>query len=228
HAWMAGTSFVNNQMDIVGNNAVIWLTTRPYNRRYYPGEILPLCFLPTASGTLTLNITKHPISGEPQIIEESLGAVTAFQPVQLNLHVDTTGLKSFDINLSGISGGYYTLKFAILPERQYFTQLIYGNSLGGFDVLVMTGKQSHHHETSGEIIETALDPDHDGQGGNYRPFNQKAVDSLTLRTGYMHLEDRRVLRDMALVNEIYLYRNNTIRKLILENAAQLISRSEEH
>jgi|GEM_PF-3498946 len=228
HAWMAGTSFVNNQMDLVGNNAAVWLTTKPYNRRYYPGEFLPLCILPTASGNLTLKITRHPVTGESELVEEALGAVTAFHPVQFNLQVDTTGLKSFDVGLSGIDGGYYTLKFAILPQPEYLTHLIYGNSLGGYDVLPMTGKQSFHNETSGEVIETALDPDHTGSDSNYRTFNQKAVDSLTLRTGYMALTERLCLRDMALMNEVYIYRGGTLRKLILENAAQLLNSEGEY
>lgn len=227
HAWMGGKSFVNNQTDLTSGKAYVWLSTKPTTRRYFPGEFLLLCFLPLESGSVNLHIIKTPITGEPETVSEAIGNVTAFQPVQLNLTIDTTGLRSFSVGITGLIESASVLLFNVAEKPEYLTHLIYGNSLGGYDVLPMTGRLSFHNEPSGEVIETPLDPDHDGSDSHYRTFNQKAVDSITLRTGYLTLNERRNLRDMALMNEVYLYRSGTLRKLILENTAQLINTEGE-
>src|SRR5690606_9042371 len=180
--------------------------------RYFPGEFLPLSILPFESADVTLRITKNIIGeADPQVTDVALGAVSAYKPFQYNLSVDTTDLISFSVIFMGFTDGMTSLNYTVQPSPRFFTQLIYGNSLGGFDVLPMTGKLSSLNEPSSEVMEMPLDPDHTGRGGNYRPFNQKAVDSLTLRTGYLTLNERLALKDMALINEVYLYRNNALR-----------------
>lgn len=224
HAWMAGKNFVNNQTSLTEGYAYLFLSTRPVTRRYFPGERVLVYILPLAAGSASLKITYTDLGGTVTESTESLDSLSQYRPVYLNYFPETDGIASFKLEVTGLTGTAPALTYQVVRERPlYFAQLIYGNSLGGFDSLPMTGKLSHSNQPSGEMIETALDPDHDGQDGNYRAFNQKATDTLVLRTGYMPLDERRALRDMALHNEVYIIQADKLRKLLLENVEHLVS-----
>ncbi|AWW31826.1 hypothetical protein DN752_17750 [Echinicola strongylocentroti] len=226
HAWLAGQSYVHNLNDLVSDSAYLFLTSRPLARRLFKKEKITLSILPLISGAATLRTVVKYLDGTPDdTFSSSLGSLTQYRPVYWNytLPANFDLIKSVDIDITGLTGTAEKLTYRLIHHRpKYFSQIYYGNSLGGFDSLPLTGVMALSNQPTGEVFETAVVPDHDGQEGTYRTFNQKSHDSMILRTGYMPLEEKLALKDMTLRNHTYLVEGNKLRKLLLENTDHLM------
>lgn len=220
-AWLAGQSYTRQGTDLLSGKAYLFLTTRSMDRRLHPQEIIHLQVLPVSSGTPSVRIKAIFTDGTDQTDSVTLSAATALVPFAVNVALPTYSktAQSLEIDLTGLTGVAEKLTYRLISRpTPFFRQLFYANSLGGLDHLALTGKCEEINTPSGEIFEAQEFPAANGQLGNSRAFNQRATDSLILRTGYLSQAEMRSLRDLTLRNEAWILEGSALRKIILANA----------
>lgn len=219
-AWLAGQSYVNQGTDLLTGKGYLFLTTRSLTRRLHPQEKIHLQVLPVVSGTPTVRIKAIFTDGTDQTDNVVLAAATALVPfaVNITLPVYAKTAQTIEIDLTGLAGTAEKLTYSlILRPTPWFRQIFYANSLGGLDHLAFTGKCEEFNNPTAEIFEAQEYPVSNGQIGNTRAFNQRATDSLILRTGYMTEAEAVSLRDLTLRNQVWIVAGTSLRKLILSS-----------
>lgn len=219
-AWLAGQSYTAQGNDLLTGKAYLFLTTRSLTRRLHPQEKIHLQVLPVVSGTPTVRIKAYFTDGTDQTDNEVLSAATALVPFAVNITLPTYAetVSYIEIDLTGLTGTAEKLTYRLISKpTPWFRQLFYANSLGGLDHLAFTGKCEELNNPTAEIFEAQEYPVSNGQLGNSRAFNQRATDSLILRTGYMSEAEARSLRDLTLRNEAWIVDGTSLRKLILSS-----------
>lgn len=220
-AWLAGQQYVNQGTDLLSGKAYLFLTTRSLTRRLHPQEKVHLQVLPTNSNTPTVRIKAVFTDGTDQTDNVILSAATALVPFAVNVTIPTYAktAHTIEIDITGLTGTAEKLTYKLISKpTPWFRQIFFANSLGGLDHLALTGKCEELNTPTSEIFEAQEFPTANGQRGNSRAFNQRATDSLVLRTGYMSEAEKHSLRDLTLRNELWILDGNALRKLILANA----------
>lgn len=221
-AWLAGQSYTKHGTDLTDGKAYLFLTTRSLIRRLHPQEKIHLQVLPISAGTPTVRIKAFFTDGTDQTDNVVLSAATALVPFAVNITLPTYAktAQTIEIDLTGLTGTAEKLTYKLISKPSaYFRQLFFANSLGGLDHLALTGKCEEIHTSTGEIFEAQEYPAANGQQGNSRAFNQRATDSLILRSGYLTDQELASLRDLTLRNEAWLLDGTSLRKIILNNAS---------
>lgn len=217
-AWLAGSQYPSIGTDLLSGKAYLFLSTRSLIRRIHPSESIHLQILPVVSGTPTLRIKATFTDGTDQTDTSSLSAATAYVPFYLNVALPTyaKSVRKLEIDLTGLTGTAEKITYWMMQSPSpYFRQVWYANSLGGIDHLAIAGKIEELNQPISELFEAQEYPPAGAQVGNTRAFNQRAVDSLILRTGYMSEDELRSLRDLTLRNEAWIQEGTALRKLIL-------------
>lgn len=230
-AWLAGQSYASQGADLITGKAYLFLTTRNLERRLHPQERIHLQVLPISSGTPTVRIKAIFDDGTDQTDTVTLSATAALVPFGVNVFLPSypQAPHTLEIDLTGLSGTAEKLTYRLIPRpAPYFRQLFYANSLGGLDHLALTGKCEEITTPSGEIFEAQVYPPSSGQEGNTRVFNQRAIDSLILRTGYISQAEKRSLRDLTLRNEAWILEGTALRKIILSNAQWVVKADDQY
>lgn len=230
-AWLAGQSYTAQGTDLLSGKAYLFLTTRSLIRRLHPQEKIHLQVLQLATGTPTVRIKALFTDGTDQTDTLGLSAGTALVPFAVNITLPTytKTAHTIEIDLTGLSGTAEKLTYQLISRpAPYFRQLFYANSLGGLDHLALTGKFEEITTPSGEIFEAQEFPAANGQLGNSRAFNQRATDSLILRTGYMSEAEKRSLRDLTLRNEAWILDGLAFRKIILSNTQWTVKADDQY
>jgi hypothetical protein len=220
-AWLAGQAYVAHGTDLLSGRAYLFLTTRSLLRRLHPQEKIHLQVLPVSSGTPTVRIKALFTDGTDQTDTVGLGAAAALVPFAVNISIPAYSktAHTIEIDITGLSGTAEKLTYRLISRPgPWFRQIFYANSLGGLDHLALTGKCEEIHTPTGEFFEAQEYPLANGQRGNSRAFNQRATDSILLRTGFMSQAEKISLRDLTLRNELWILEGNALRKLILTNA----------
>lgn len=221
-AWLAGRSLADLAGSYSAGKAYRWLIADSGTNYLYPGQRLHFEFLTLQAGEdIKLRLTAHYTDETSELFETSLGNLPAFRTYYINLPapVYSKPLDHFTLGLGGYFGAmsdavYYRYKKA----AQYSREIMFRNSLGGFQSFVLTGKAELSHSESGDILDTVEYPPLDSVAGHSLVFNQRSVDSLVLRSGWISYNERRALKDMLLHNEVYLVTANQLRKIIITNA----------
>ncbi len=230
-AWLAGQSYLLQGSDLTSGKAYLFLSTRSASRRLHPQEKIHLQVLPIVSGTPTVRIKAFFTDGTDQTDTIGLSAATAYRPFGVNIFLPTYAktVRTIDIDITGLTGTAEKLTYSLISRpTPYFRQLFYANSLGGLDHIALTGKCEEGNTPTGEVFEAQEYPASNGQRGNSRAFNQRATDSLILRTGYMSEAEKRSLRDLTLRNEVWILDGTALRKLILANASWTVKADDQY
>lgn len=235
-AWLAGQSYTAQGTDLTSGKAYLFLTTRSLTRRLHPSEKIHLQVLQLATGTPTVRIKAYFIDGTDQTDTVGLSAGTALVPFAVNITLPTYAktVQTIEIDITGLTGTAEKLTYRLITKPSpFFRQLFYANSLGGLDHLALTGKCEELNTPTGEVFEAQEYPFSPpsggvGGGGNSRAFNQRATDSLILRTGYMSAAEKRSLRDLTLRNEVWILEGTALRKLILSNAQWTVKADDQY
>lgn len=230
NAWLAGRSYIDFGKDLLTGNAYLWLSTRPRERRIHPQEKIVLYLLPLVSASAGLSVQIHFTDGTSQIdTSKTFGSLTAYRPVYLNYTIPavTKSISHITFQATGFSVGEKLTYRMIQNPGPYFRQVLYLNSLGGFDSIAMVGKTEVTQTDSGEVFEGQLFPPLDAQEGNHRAINQTSVVGFKLRTGWISLAERTALKDLTLRNEAYLVDGNKLVKLLITNSNYLIQKDGE-
>jgi hypothetical protein len=225
-AWLAGRPYLFPDENPYEGKAYLFLTTRPMQREIHSGERLMLYVLPLELGLYTLEEKITYRNTRVEIHTRSLGNHQRYQPFyfRYTLPSESQAIVKVELRLTGRDAAAEVLTLIPRPTPQFPLQLLYGNSLGGFDSFFCSGKKELGVNTQGERFETSLQPGHDRQEGTVQVYNQRAWDAITLRTGYISLEERKALKDMQLRNHIYLVAENKLQKLILDNTEMQVSK----
>lgn len=231
NAWLAGQSYHSQGNDLLSGKAYLFLSTQSSTRRLHPQEKIHLQILPVASGTPTIRIKALFTDGTDQTDTITLSAVQALTPFAVNVFLPSypKTAHSIEIDLTGLTGSAEKLTYRLISQpTPYFRQLFYANSLGGLDHLPLTGKCEEIHSPSSEYFEAQPHPPSGSQEGNFKTFNQQAVDSFILRTGWMSKQELRSLKDLTLRNQAWILEDNALRKIILQNSQHLVKKDGEH
>lgn len=223
HAWMAGRPYRYPDLDVWEGKAYLWLSTRPLNRNVCPMEHQLLYVLPLEDGTYVLEETKTYANGTTATTLRSLGVQEQYRAFvfRYELPADWANIAQVSLRLAGRELAAEVLTLRPRANPRYAVQVLYGNSLGGFDSYCFAGKQENYSEPFGELLERELQPDHDRQEGTLETYNQGSFDSLVLRTGYLSLEEKLALKDMELRNHMYVVDGNQLMRVVLEPAERL-------
>lgn len=219
HAWLAGKPYAFPDVNPWEGKAYLWLTTRPMVRPVHPMERNIFYIMPLETGEYTLETVIHYKNTIKETSTRSLGSQDRYRPFFFRYFLPDDWEDILQIELA-IRGRILTEEVLTLrpqADPQFAAQVFFGNSLGGFDSFCFAGKQENFSETTGELLETALQPDHDRQEGTLSAYNRLSYDSLVLRTGYVSLPEKNALKDMSLRNHIYLVDGTELRKILLEN-----------
>lgn len=230
-AWLAGQSYHSQGSDMLSGKAYLFLSTRSFTRRLHTQEKIHLQILPVASGTPTIRIKALFTDGKDQTDTITLSSVEALTPFAVNVFLPSYSktAHSIEIDLTGLTGSTEKLTYRLISRPSpWFRQLFYANSLGGLDHIPLTGKSEDIHTPTGELFEGQSYPSSAGKEGNFKTFNQQAVDSLILRTGWMPEQELRSLKDLTLRNQAWILEGNALRKIILQNSQHLIHKDGEH
>lgn len=221
YAWLAGNRYTKIGTDPINGAAYRFLTVRPYNRRIHPEETLAIQFATFVSGAdVNLIVEATYDDGTSEDLTYVLGALDAFKVYAINLATPGSGFSkpvtALHCNLTGLMGGSEFRRWRTIQNPSpYFRRVFFQNSLGGYESIAMAGKIEELNQPISELFEAQEYPPAGAQVGNTRAFNQRAVDSLILRTGYMSEDELRSLRDLTLRNEAWIQEGTTLRKLIL-------------
>jgi hypothetical protein len=229
-AWLAGRSYLDFDLDYITGKAYLFMSSLPLNRRFHPSEKLFFYVLPVVSGSATLKAEITYTDGSSTVQNTSLGAVSIFRPFYINYNFPASSktVAKVDFSITGLSGTAEKLNYQAIPNPgPYFRQLIYLNSLGGYDSFPLLGKAETTNTEAGEVFEGQLFPASASQFGNYQTFNQRSFISHTLRSGWIPLAERDALNDMLLRNEVYLLQANRLVKLLIANATHQRSKDGE-
>jgi hypothetical protein len=234
HAWLAGRPFTFPDVNPWEGKGYLFLTTRPLMRRVYKSEKLHFYVLPLWLGEYTLEEKIYYKNTTTQTTTRSLGTHSRYVPFYFGYippegsfapypspesqmsHDDRQTISKIELRLTGKPDTAEVITLIPTPDPQYPRQIVYGNSLGGFDSFMLSGKAEGSHLTTSELLETDLPPDHDRQEGTVSAYNQLSTAPLTLRTGYIPLPELEALRDMALLNTVYLVEGNQLRRIVLQ------------
>lgn len=230
-AWLAGQSYTAQGTNLLTGKAYLFLTTRSLSRRLHPQEKIHLQILPVVSGTPTIRIKATFTDGTNQTDTVTLSAATALVPFAVNVTLPTYSktAKTIEIDITGLTGTAEKLTYTLISNpTPFFRQLFYANSLGGLDHLGLSGKNEEINTPTGELFEAQEYPSANGQRGNSRSFNQRATDSLTLRTGYLSEAEARSLRDLMLRNEAWMVEGSSFRKIIISNATWTVHADDQY
>jgi hypothetical protein len=231
HAWLAGRSYLDFDTDILIGKAYHFLSTKPLARRYHQDEKIILYLLPLVSGTATLRAIIHFTDGTTQSdTAKTFGSVSPYRPKYLNYTLPTVSkvIDYIEFDITGLSGTAEKLTYKLISSPgPYFRQLVYLNSLGGYDSIPLIGKTEETHTDSGEIFDGILFPPLDAQVGNLQSINQRSVEGFTLRTGWISFQERQALKDLTLRNEAYLVEGTKLNKLLITNAAYQLRKDGE-
>ncbi|PRY90557.1 hypothetical protein [Mongoliibacter ruber] len=226
-AWLAGSSYLDNGIDLTGK-AYLFQTTKPLSRHYSQNEKILLSILPLSTGTATLAATINFTDGTDQAGNVALGALTANRPVAIYYGIPAVAktIANIEFTITGLTGTAEKLTYKLI-SRPAKAQLIYANSLGGFDTLALLGKNESNHTDDGQVFEgQLLDPTAFDEG-NFESFNQSSSDSFVLRSGFMGLKEREALKDLTLRNQAYLMDALDLRKLVIENASYQLAKDRD-
>ncbi len=229
-AWLAGNQYTQIGTDLTSGKAYLFLTTRSTTRRLHPSERIHLQVLPITSGTPTVRIQAFFTDGTDQTDTVALSAATALVPFAVNITLPSYSktVSTIDIDITGLSGTAQKLTYKLIAKPgPYLTQLFYANSLGGLEPIAFTGKAEELNDPTSEIFQAQEYPPTSGQEGNHTAFNQRAVDSFVLRSGYLSKAETRSLRDMTLRNQVFLLQDGELLKLILNPATARITKQGE-
>jgi hypothetical protein len=220
HAWMAGRPYDFPDVNICEGKAYLWLTTRPMERVIYPMEKSIFYILPLETGEYILQSTFHYKNTVVESDSRSLGIQTRYRPFsfQYFLPENWEDMDKIEIKIAGRSLKEEVITLYPKENPEFALQVLYGNSLGGFDSFCFYGKKEDYSSPSGELFEGIQQPGHDRSEGTISSFNESAFDSFILRTGYISLKEKFALRDMLLRNQIYLVDDATLKKLVIENS----------
>lgn len=232
-AWLAGQQYLYQGTNLLGGRAYLFLSTRSLERRLHPKEKIHLQVLPISSGTPTVRIKSLFIDGTDQTNTVTLSPATALSPFAVNITLPAYNktAHTIEIDITGLTGTAEKLTYKLISlPSPFFRQLFYANSLGGLDHIPLTGKCEELNTPTGEIFEAQSYPPPSGEagGGNTRAFNQRATDSLILRTGFMSQAEKKSLRDLILRNEAYLLEGSSLRKIILQNTQWAVSTDDSY
>jgi hypothetical protein len=230
-AWLAGQSYTRHGTNLLTGKAYLFLTTRSMERRLHPQEKIHLQVLPVSSGTPTVRIKALFTDGTDQTDTTALSGVEGLVPFAVNVTMPTYSktAHTIEIDLTGLTGTAEKLTYKLISKpTPFFRQLFYANSLGGLDHLALTGKCEEITTPTSEIFEAQEFPPSGGQGGNSRAFNQRATDSLILRTGYLSEAEARSLRDLTLRNEAWILEGTALRKIILTNGSWTVKADDQY
>jgi len=217
-AWLAGNQYTQIGTDLTTGKAYLFLSTRSTTRRLHPSERIHLQVLPITSGTPTVRIKAFFTDGTDQTDTVGLSAATALVPFAVNITLPSYAktVSTIDIDITGLTGTAQKLTYKLIAKPgPYLTQLFFANSLGGLEPIGFTGKTEEINTPTSEIFQAQEYPPTSAQRGNHSAFNQRAVDSLILRSGYLSKAELLSLRDMTLRNQVYILRNNELQKIIL-------------
>lgn len=230
-AWLAGQSYTAHGTNLLSGKAYLFLTTRSLTRRLHPQEKIHLQVLPAVSGTPTVRIKAIFTDGTNQTDTVTLSAATALVPFAVNIILPTYSktARTIEIDLTGLTGTAEKLTYQLIAKpTPFFRQIFYANSLGGLDHLCLTGKAEEINTPTGELFEAQEYPSANGQIGNTRAFNQRATDSLTLRTGYLSEAEARSLRDLTLRNEAWILEGTALRKILITNGSWTVKADDQY
>lgn len=230
-AWLAGQQYVNQGTDLLSGKAYLFLSTRSLTRRLHPNEKIHIQIIPVNAGSPVLRIKALFTDGTDQTDTVALAAASALVPFGVNVFLPAYAKTShtIEIDITGLTGTAEKLTYKLISKPSpWFRQLFYANSLGGLDHLAITGKCEELNSPTGEIFEAQEYPSANGQRGNSRAFNQRATDSIILRTGYMSEAEKRSLRDLTLRNELWILDGTALRKLILANAQWMVKSDDNY
>lgn len=231
HAWIAGRSYLDYNADILDGKAYLFLTTKPISRRYHENEKIILYLLPLVSGTATLRAIIHFTDGTTQSdTAKTFGSVSPYRPKYIVYTFPTVAktIAFVEFDITGLTGTAEKLTYRLISNPgPHFSQLIYLNSLGGYDSIPLMGKIEESHTDSGEVFEGQLHPPLTAQEGNFQAFNQRSTEEFTLRTGWISLDERKALKDLTLRNEAYLVNGTVLTKLLISNASYEVRKDGE-
>ena len=219
HAWMAGRPYDFPDVNICEGKAYLWLTTRPMERVIYPMEKSIFYILPLETGTYILESTIHYKNTIVESISRSLGSQSRYRPFAFTYSLPDyiEDIEKIEIRIAGRNLKEEVITLFPKENPEFALQVLYGNSLGGFDSFCLYGKKEDYSAPSSELFEGIQQPGHDRSEGTISSFNHSAFDSFIFRTGYITIEEKFALRDMLLRNQIYMVKDNTLKKLVIEN-----------
>jgi hypothetical protein len=231
HGWLAGRSYLDAAGSYVDDKAFIFLTTQQENRFLKKGQRLMLPFLALVdSESVNVVIQINYKDQTQEIIELPLGEIESYKAYSyiLELPEPEKELDFYLVSLTGFSsGGQGSIKIFIKKQGKFNQEVVYLNSMGGYDNFIFTGKSEFTHTDTGEVFESQLFPADVAQQGNYRAFNQKSTEGVILRTGWLERREILTLRDLTLRNEAYLVVNSQLRKILITNASYRTSKDGE-
>lgn len=218
HAWLAGRPYTFPDVNPWEGKAYLFLTTRPMQRTIYHSELVFLYLLPLELGTYTLEETIHYTNTIIETTTRPLGQHERYRPFYFNYQLpeEPERIAKVVLRISGRDALAESITLIPKPDPRYMRQIFYGNSFGGFDSFVFSGKAESRHLPTAEFIETDLPADHDRQEGTLSSFNELSTVPVTLRTGIIPLAEQEALRDMALRNVVYLVDGAQLRRIVLE------------
>jgi hypothetical protein len=230
-AWLAGQSYTAHGTNLLTGKAYLFLTTRSLTRRLHPQEKIHLQVLPAVSGTPTVRIKAIFTDGTNQTDTVTLSAASALVPFAVNITLPTYSktARTIEIDITGLTGTAEKLTYQLIAKpTPFFRQIFYANSLGGLDHICLTGKAEEINTPTGELFEAQEYPSANGQIGNTQAFNQRATDSLTLRTGYLSEAEARSLRDLTLRNEAWILEGTSLRKILITNGSWTVKADDQY
>lgn len=228
-AWLAGNSYFQIGNSLITGKAYLFLSTRSTTRRLHPEEKIHFQMLPIVSGTPTVRYIATFTDGTTQTNTLTLAAATALVPFAVNITLPSYAktVDHIEFDITGLTGTAEKLTYKLISKpTPWFRQLFYVNSLGGLDHIPLTGKCEEITTPVSELFESQPYPV--SQDGNTRAFNQRAIDSLILRTGWMSLDELRSLRDLLLRNDAYILDGTALRKLVLNTDAKPIQADDTY
>lgn len=194
-------------VDLAGK-AYIFLSTQPMeNRLIDMGATLPVYVLPLSSGSATLQAVITTYAGQTETVTRSLGSVSALTPVYTNLSfplIAVNEVASILISVTGLSGAAEVID--ALPIRavgRRRKQLLYRNSLGGYDSASFDGISIRGANISNELYE-GTDAPGVNPAGVTRSVNNRLQERFNFRSGYMNRGWARAMMDMFLHNTVLL------------------------
>lgn len=226
HSWLAGSEYPDYGIDLDGK-AYLFLTTKPLNRHFHPLEKIVLYMLPLVGGVATLQAIITFTDGTTQSdTTKNFGTVEIYRPKYLVYTIPEVAktIAKIEFDITGLAGTAEKLTYKLISRPSpYFRQLIYLNSLGGFDSVPLIGKTQESETFTGDAFEAQQFPGTDSAEGNFKTFNQRSNKEFVLRTGWITKLQRDALSDMMLINQVYLLEGTKLRKILISNASHQIS-----
>lgn len=235
-AWNAGSKYILQDTDIIGNRSYYFLSVRPAIRRIHPDEPISIQFVVFNSSpdVCTLNATLTYTDDTVENIDYPLPVLVAGKAYTILLPNPGSGFaKPVKKILYGITGIFDTsnesaILNTIVNPSPWYKLVYFKNSLGGWESIACMGKSEEFSTASGEVFEAQEYPVTEAKTGNTRSYNQRATDSFVFRTGWMPKAEHTAMRDLLLRNEAYHYSGSKLLKLVISNSAFKVHADDEY